>query len=308
MKLVALAGGTGAAKFLRGLSTAADPRSLTIIGNTGDDFELWGLSISPDLDTVMYTLAGLVDDAKGWGVDGDTFHCLGAMGQLGRETFFALGDKDLAVHIRRTEELRAGAPLSLVTDSLRTTLGVKSRILPMSDDRVRTRIRTPDKWLGFQEFFVGARCEPEVLDVAYEGADRSHPAPGVLEAMHEADAIIICPSNPVSSVGPILAVPGIRGALLETKAPIIAVSPMVGDAPVSGPAGKMMRALRFEVSATGVADAYQGNLDVLIVDRRDEGCTERLRTRGIRVVATDIIMGRREREVSLAQAVLGVLG
>ncbi len=304
MKIAALAGGTGAAKFLRGLSAVADPRAITIIGNTGDDFELWGLAISPDLDTVTYTLAGRVDDAKGWGVGGDTFNCLGAMGDLGRETFFALGDKDLAVHIRRTEALRAGAPLSAVTAALATTLGVTSRILPMSDDRVRTRIRTPDRWLAFQEFFVRDRCEPDVLDVAYEGADRARPAPGVLDALSEADVVIICPSNPVSSVGPILAVPGIRGALLETKAPIVAISPIVGDAAVSGPAGKMMQALRFEVSATGVADAYQGSLDVLVVDRRDADCAGRLRTRGIRVVTSDIIMSGREREASVARAVL----
>jgi LPPG:FO 2-phospho-L-lactate transferase len=304
MKVVALAGGTGAAKFLRGLAKALDPASLTIVGNTGDDLEVWGLSISPDLDTVMYTLAGLIDESKGWGLASETFHCREAMAALGRPTFFALGDKDLATHVRRTEALRAGHPLSRVTDDLRRSLGVRSRILPMSDDRVRTRVRTPDGWLDFQEFFVRDRCEPDVVDVAYEGADRARAAPGVIETLLEADLVLICPSNPVSSVGPILAVSGVRSALVETRGRVVAVSPIIGDAPVSGPAGKMMRAKGLEVSPLGVARAYEGWLDALVVDGRDASLTSALGARDVRAIVTDIVMGSADREVALARAVL----
>jgi LPPG:FO 2-phospho-L-lactate transferase len=304
MKIAALAGGTGAAKFLRGLARAIDPAALTIVGNTGDDLELWGLAISPDLDTVMYTLAGLVDDAKGWGVAGDTFACRDAMSTLGRETFFALGDKDLAVHVHRTERLRTGLSLSAVTDELRARLGVASRIVPMSDDRVRTRVRTPSGWQAFQEFFVRDRWQPEVLDIVYEGADAARAAPGVLEALREADAIVVAPSNPVSSVGPILAVPGVRTALAETRARVVAVSPIVGAAPVSGPAGKMMRAKGLDVSVAGVARAYEGLLDVLVVDRRDASSLAELRSLGSDAIATDILMTGHESELALARAVV----
>jgi len=316
MKLVALAGGTGAAKFLRGLARASDDpgaapagdsRAVTIVGNTGDDLEVWGLSISPDLDTLTYTLAGLVDDSKGWGVAGDTFDCRETMAALGQPTFFALGDKDLAIHIRRTEQLRAGVPLSQVTDSLRTRLGVASRLLPMSDDRIRTRVRTPSGWLAFQEFFVRDRCQPDVVDVIYEGAREARPAPGVIAALREADAVLICPSNPVSSIGPILAVPGIRDALLETRARVAAISPIVRDAAVTGPAGKMMRAKGLAVSALGVAHAYDGLLDMLVIDRGDAALAAPLRALGIDAVVADIVMTGRETEVELASVVLKAL-
>jgi LPPG:FO 2-phospho-L-lactate transferase len=229
------------------------------------------------------------------------------MASLGRETFFALGDRDLAVHLHRSERLRAGASLSGVTDELRVRLGVASRILPMSNDRVRTRVRTPGGWLAFQEFFVRERWAPEVLDVDYEGADRARPAPGVLEAIHEADAVVVCPSNPVSSIGPILAVPGIRGALAETRARVGAVSPIVGTGPVSGPAGKMMRAKGLEVSVLGVLDSYEGLLDVVIVDARDAHQMEAIRARGVRGIATDVMMVDAEKQASLARTTLEAL-
>jgi LPPG:FO 2-phospho-L-lactate transferase len=304
MKVAALAGGTGAAKLLRGLVRVVDPADVTIVVNTGDDLEVWGLAISPDLDTVMYTLAGLVDESKGWGVAGDTFQCRAAMAALGRETFFALGDRDLATHVRRTAELRAGQSLSRVTDELRKSLGVASRLLPMSDDRIRTRVRTPDGWLDFQEFFVRDRCTPEVVDVTYEGADGARPAPGVMDALHDADVVVVCPSNPVSSVGPILAVPGVRSALVETRARVVAVSPIVGGAPVSGPAGKMMRAKGLDVSSLGVAAAYEGWLDLLAVDHRDAPLAGSLRARGVDAFVTDIVMSARDHEIALARAVL----
>jgi LPPG:FO 2-phospho-L-lactate transferase len=303
MKVVALAGGTGAAKFLRGLARAIDPALVTVVGNTGDDLEMWDLSISPDLDTVMYTLAGVVDESKGWGVAGDTFACRTAIAALGRETYFALGDKDLATHLYRTNELRAGRSLSQVTDELRTRLGVSSRILPMSDDPVRTRVRTPEGWLDFQEFFVRDRCAPDVVDVSYEGADRARAVPAVIEALHEANLVVVCPSNPVSSVGPILAVGGVRAALVETRARVVAVTPIVGDAPVSGPAGKMMRAKGLEVSPIGVARAYEGWLDVLVVDERDAALAS-VGTRGAQLAVADVMMTSADREVALARAVL----
>jgi LPPG:FO 2-phospho-L-lactate transferase len=304
MKVVALAGGTGAAKFLRGLCRVTDPSDVTVIGNTGDDLEMWGLSVSPDLDTVMYTLAGIVDETKGWGLAGDTFACRDAMRRWGKDTFFGLGDKDLATHLVRTERLRAGTSLTEVTSGQRRALGVKSVILPMCDEPVRTRVRTPDGWLAFQEFFVRERCAPAVLDIAYDGADRARPAPGVLAAIAEAKVVIICPSNPISSVGPILSVPGVRQALADTAARVVAVSPIVGEAPVSGPAGKMMAAKRFEVSALGVLAVYEGLLDQLVIDSHDARLGPLLEAKGVRALVTGIIMSDAEKEKALARAVL----
>ncbi len=304
MKIVALAGGTGAAKFLRGLSSVARPSDLTIIGNTGDDLELWGLYISPDLDTLSYTLSGLVDEERGWGPKDDSFQCRAQMALLGEETFFALGDKDLALHLLRAEQLRKGVPLSQVTDDLRKRMRMESVLLPMSDDRVATRVQTPQGELAFQEFFVRECCAPEVIDVAYDGAARARPAPGVLESIGAADVVILCPSNPVSSIGPILAVPGVRRALVETRARVTAVSPIVGSAAVSGPAGKMMRAKGFEVSALGVADAYEDLLDQLVIDARDARWSGQLRERRIDPVVADSIMANREGEIALARATL----
>jgi LPPG:FO 2-phospho-L-lactate transferase len=307
MRVVALAGGTGAAKFLRGLCQVIDPAELTIVGNTGDDLELWGLYVSPDLDTVSYTLAGTVDESKGWGVRGDTFHTRARMAELGEPTYFALGDRDIALHLFRTDQLRRGVPLSEVTDTLRKRMGIASRIVPMSDDRVATCVKTPTGWLTFQEFFVRDRCEPEVLDLAYEGSANADPAPELLEVLRVADVIIICPSNPISSVGPILSVPGIRSAIANTTARVSAVSPIVGDAPVSGPAGKMMRAKGFEVSALGVADAYAGLLDQLVIDERDAHLAGGLSARGAHAIVTSSIMGSREREIALARRVMEAL-
>ena len=209
MRVVALAGGTGAAKLLRGLATCMPPRDLTVIGNTGDDTEVWGLHISPDLDTVTYALAGLLDVERGWGLAGETFNCLAAMAVHGADTWFNLGDRDLATHLTRTHALRDCQPLSAVTARLAARLGVAARILPMSDEPVRTMIRTPGGRLTFQEYFVREKALVEVVGVDYEGAVSARPAPGVVDAIRAADAIVVCPSNPVTSVGPILAVPGV---------------------------------------------------------------------------------------------------
>lgn len=306
--ITALAGGTGAAKLLRGLVALIAPADLTVIGNTGDDIELWGLHVSPDLDTVTYTLAGLIDEAKGWGVRDDTFHCLQGMAAFGEQTWFNLGDRDLATHLFRTESLRRGATLSAVTDAIRRSLGVRSRLLPMSDQPVRTKIRSTTGWLTFQEFFVKEKGQVEILEVAYEGADAALPAPGVLDAISHARAVLICPSNPVTSIGPILAVPGVVGALKETRAVVLALSPIVAGAAVSGPAGALMAARGLPVSPAGVARAYSEWLDVMVIDRRDQGLTPELLQFGVSPVVTDTLMTDRQREVALARAVLEALG
>jgi LPPG:FO 2-phospho-L-lactate transferase len=307
MKYTALAGGTGAAKFLRGLCRVLAPEDLTVIVNTGDDWVVWGLSISPDLDTVTYTLAGLIDETQGWGVRDDTFRCLAVMAALGRETWFNLGDKDLATHLYRTDRLREGNTLSQVTDEIRRRFGIRSRILPMSDQRVATRVLTPDGWLAFQEFFVREKGQLEVQDVAYERSESAGPAPGVVEAISQAAAVIVCPSNPISSIGPILAIRGIQDTLAATRAPIVAVSPIVGGGPVSGPAGKMMLAKGLPVSPVGVAQAYEKWLDILVLDRQDSALASEVQALGIRAVVTDTIMRDRQTEVSLARAVVRAL-
>jgi LPPG:FO 2-phospho-L-lactate transferase len=308
MRIVALAGGTGAAKLLRGLAACVEPDTLTVIGNTGDDAEIWGLHVSPDLDTVTYALAGRLDPHRGWGVAGDTFHCLEAMGALGAETWFQLGDRDLAVHLVRTRALRAGQPLSAVTRVITRALGVEASVLPMSDDAVRTRIRTPEGWLDFQEYFVRLKAQVEVLEVAYEGAARARPAPGVLEALARAELIVVCPSNPVTSIGPILAVPGVVEALSAARAPVVGVSPIIGAAPVSGPAGTLMRARGWPVSPLGVARAYAPWLGWLLIAPEDRGQEPLLRAAGVRPVVADLLMTDHRTEVALARQVLEAPG
>jgi LPPG:FO 2-phospho-L-lactate transferase len=303
-RVVALAGGTGAAKLLRGLAARVEPHHLTVIGNVGDDTDVWGLHVSPDLDTVTYALAGALDAERGWGLRDETFHCLAAMAALGAETWFQLGDRDLATHLHRTRRLADGEPLSRVTAALARSLGVGTRILPASDDPVRTRIRTPEGWLAFQEYFVRDKALPQVLEVAYAGAERARPAPGVVEAIRDADLVVVCPSNPVTSVGPILAVPGLVEALGRTRAVVAGVSPIVAGAPVSGPAGALMRARGLEVSPVGVAVAYAPWLRRLLLDPRDRDLAPRLAALGVEPVLADIVMHDRAGEVALAGRVL----
>jgi LPPG:FO 2-phospho-L-lactate transferase len=304
MKITALAGGTGAAKLLRGLAACLGPHDLTVIGNTGDDTEVWGLHVSPDLDTVTYALAGLLDVARGWGRFDETFRCLEAIAAFGAPTWFSLGDRDLATHLTRTAALRAGQPLSAVTARTAARLGVTTRILPMSDDRVRTIVRTTEATLTFQEYFVRDKALGDVVAVDYDGAPTARPAPGVLEALAEADRVVVCPSNPVTSIGPILAVPGVAAALAATRAPVIGVSPIVGGAPVSGPAGRLMRARGLDVSPLGVAAAYAPWLSTLLIDERDGEAATALARAGVRAVTTDVMMTDRAREVALARRVL----
>ena len=303
MKVTALEGGTGAAKLLRGLILVVDPADLTIVGNTGDDAEVWGLHVSPDLDTVTYALAGRLDVARGWGLAEESFHCLDAMATLGGDTWFNLGDRDLATHLWRTRALRAGQTLSAITAEVARRLGTSVRILPMSDDPVRTRIETPDGWLDFQEYFVREKAQPEVRAIAYVGAERARPAPGVLEAVRDADLVLVCPSNPVTSVGPILAVPGVVEALRASRN-VVGVSPIIGGAPVSGPAGALMRARGLEVSAAGVATAYAPWLRTLIVDARDRDAATAVSSRGVDTVVADTLMTDRATEITLARTII----
>jgi len=304
--IVVLTGGTGGAKLIEGLAAEIDLAELTIICNTGDDCVLHGLHISPDIDTTMYTLAGLIDDAKGWGIKGDTFTTLKQLGRLGADTWFKLGDKDLATHIWRTGLLSERVRLSQATDLIRRTLGIKAAILPMSDDRVETRLRAGDKELTFQEYFVKERWQPMVRKVYYAGAVKSKPAPGVLNALGSASAIIICPSNPVTSIGPILAVPGIRDALKKTNAAVVGVSPIIGAAAISGPAHKLMSASGWEASALGVARAYADILDVFVVANEDQRSKAQIAELNVKTVATNIRMDDLASKRRLALEVLAL--
>jgi LPPG:FO 2-phospho-L-lactate transferase len=309
MRITALAGGTGAAKLLRGLAACLDARDLTIVGNTGDDTEVWGLHVSPDLDTATYALAGRLDVGRGWGLADETFQCREAMGRLGEETWFNLGDRDLATHLYRTRRLREGHPLSAITGEIARRLGVAAHVLPMSDEPVRTRVRAAgadgdDAWLTFQEYFVRERAKVEVRDVVFAGAETARPAPGVLEAIRDADLVVVCPSNPVTSVGPILAVPGIARALDATVAPVVGVSPIVGAAAVSGPAGDLMRARGLAVSPVGVAHAYAPWLDALVVEPADRTFEPALRAARVTPLYASIVMTDRQSEVALATTIL----
>jgi LPPG:FO 2-phospho-L-lactate transferase len=304
MRITALAGGTGAAKLLRGLAACLGPGELTVVGNVGDDAEVWGLHVSPDLDTVTYALAGLLDTGRGWGLADESFRCLEGMAGYGAPTWFTLGDRDLATHLVRTQALRAGRPLSAVTADIAARLRVAARILPASDDPVRTTIVTPDGRLGFQEYFVRDKALAEVVAVEYGSAARARPAAGVLEAIAHADRVVVCPSNPVTSIGPIVAVPGIADALGAARARVVGVSPIVGGAAVSGPAGALMRAGGLPVSPLGVARAYAPWLGALLVDPRDAALAAALEADGVRAVVAEVVMTDRAREVALARAVL----
>lgn len=307
MKITALAGGTGAAKLLRGLARVLDARDLTVIVNTGDDAEIWGLHVSPDLDTVCYTLAGVIDERKGWGLVDETFHALDQIARFGEPVWFNLGDRDLATHLHRTRLLREGGTLTEVTRAIAQALHVTATVLPMSDQAVRTRILGPDGWLAFQEYFVREKAQVEVRAVNYAGAPSARPAPGVLDALQTADAVLVCPSNPITSIGPILAVPGVVEGLRATEAAVVAVSPIVGGDAVSGPAGRLMAGAGLPVSATGVVRAYGGWLDVLVFDERDRALAAEIQAAGAAAVSAPTMMSSREAEVTLARHVLAAI-
>jgi len=302
--ITALAGGVGAAKLLLGLTKVMSPEDLTAIVNTGDDIQLHGLYISPDLDIAAYTLAGIVDEDKGWGIRGDTFNCLEGLRRFTGSEWFNLGDYDLATHIFRTNLLRSGATLSESTVEITRLLGVRTRILPMTDDKFETRIVTKDGTMHFEEYMVKRGAKDDVLDVVLFGANKAYPAPGVIEAIENAERVVLCPSNPVVSIGTILAVKGVRGALKRTRAKKVAVSPIVAGAPVKGPADKLLRGLGCEVSAFGVAELYAGFLDTFIIDSADAHEKERIERLGVKVKITNTMMRSLEDKVKLAKVVL----
>ena len=302
--ITVLTGGTGGAKFVDGLRQVIAPEELTVIVNTGDDLLWWGLYVSPDVDSITYILAGKLSQERGWGVKGDTFYCLQAMGQLGQPIWFHAGDRDLATHILRSKLLAEGKTLTEVTAEIAARLGVRARILPMSNSRVETRIGTPIGELSFEEYFVQRWYQDPVESVRFAGASDAEPAPGVIDAIRGAAAVLLAPSNPVTSIAPILAVPGIREALRESRARITAVSPIVGGAAVSGPAGVLMASQGLKVSIAGVAEYYSDFLDLLVVDTRDEAAAGELRETGMRVHCTPSIMRTNDDKVGLAAAVL----
>jgi LPPG:FO 2-phospho-L-lactate transferase len=305
--ITVLAGGVGAAKFLQGLVEVVDPHQVIIIGNTGDDIDLHGLHISPDLDIVTYTLAGIHNADQGWGIQGDTFHTLEMLGRYGHPTWFNLGDYDLATHLHRTERLRHGWPLSAITDEIRQALGVVPRILPMTDQRSETKIVTDEGVLHFQEYLVQRRTEPTVHAVEYDGVEVARPAPGVCEAIQEADGIIIPPSNPIASIGTILAVPGMCQAMAARRGRVVAVSPIVQGATLKGPADKLMVALGYKASALGVARYYGTLLDAFILDTLDQTLQEPVRRLGLGVRVLNTIMSGPAERRALARAAVEML-
>ena len=289
-KIVALAGGVGGAKMADGLIRATGAEHVTVVVNTADDFTLYGLHISPDLDTVLYTLAGIANPATGWGIEGDTHATLGAIAAYGRDPWFQVGDRDLATHILRTESLRAGRSLTAVTAELAAALGVRSPILPMTDAPVATMIQTPDGPLEFQDYFVARRQQDEVVGVSFAGIESAIATDQVRAAISAADLIVICPSNPIVSIGPMLLVSGLRDALTAADAPIIAVSPLVGGRALKGPADRMMTTLGLESSAAGVAGLYAGLADGFVLDTEDAGLEPRIAAVGLRTLVTEAVM------------------
>jgi LPPG:FO 2-phospho-L-lactate transferase len=306
--IVALAGGVGGAKMTQGLQAALPAGDLTVIVNTADDFDLYGLRICPDLDTVMYTLAGIADPVNGWGIAGDTRHSLDAIARYGEEPWFLLGDQDIATHILRTERLRGGEPLSRVTATLAAALGIPSKIVPMTDDRVATLIDTPNGRLEFQDYFVGRRQTDDVLGVTFAGIEDAAAPPEAIAAIRDAEAIVIAPSNPIVSVGPIVQTPGIGEALAATAAPIVAVSPIVGGRAVKGPAAKMLETLGHEVSVLGVARLYGDLVDAWVIDEVDRALAPAIELLGARVLVTATVMGDLHDRRRLAREVLDYTG
>lgn len=308
LRITALAGGVGAARLLRGVARVAPPSNLTVIVNTGDDEEFFGLSVSPDLDTITYTLAGAVDDKKGWGLSNETHHCLNALGRYYADTWFGLGDADLATHLFRTQQLRRGEALSRATAEIARRWSVAARILPMSDDRIRTAVSTAAGVLSFQEYFVKRRASDRVFEVSFIGIEAARPAPGVCEAIATADLVILPPSNPIVSIGPILAVPRVRELLRTATAPVVAISPLIAGKPVKGPADRMLDGLGIEASSVGVAGLYVDFVDTFVLDQRDVdrdiSVRKRVEALGMAVIVTDTLMRDMDKSVRLARTVI----
>ena len=305
--VLALAGGVGGAKLALGLSRVLPPDDLVIVVNTGDDEEFHGLHVSPDLDTVMYTLSGLADPERGWGLSGETFRALEMLSTYGADTWFNLGDRDLGTHIRRTQLLREGMSLSEATRELCGRVGISHTVAPMSDNRIRTTIDTPEGVLAFQDYFVRLRCEPEATAVHFEGADAAAPSPAFDDALNNARAIVFCPSNPFLSIDPILAVGDVREKVRRLSGPRVVVSPIVGGAAIRGPAAKMMRELGHPVSSVGVARKYAGLCDFFVLDNADAGEARQIDALGMKASVTNTIMNTTDDKETLAQYVLRLL-
>ena len=302
--ITALAGGVGAAKFLTGLVKLVPEEELTVIVNTGDNIILHGLYISPDTDIITYTLADIVDEKKGWGIRGDTFHCLEALEKLGQQTWFRLGDKDMATHLYRTTLLRKGLTLSEVTAQIARSFGLKLAILPMTDDRFETRIKTRDGTVHFEEYLVKRKARDEVLGVSYSGLNNAEPAEGVLDSIANSELVVLCPSNPIVSIGTILAVRGVKNALRKTHARKVAISPIVAGSPIKGPADRLLKGLGCEVSAFAVAKLYSEFLDTFVIDTADCQSKTRIEELGIEVKVTNTIMLSLQDKIALAKTVL----
>ncbi|HMD31012.1 MAG TPA: 2-phospho-L-lactate transferase [Candidatus Acidoferrales bacterium] len=306
MKITALAGGVGASKLLLGLARSMDPRDLTVIVNTGDDIVLHGLYICPDLDIVTYTLAGSVNPQTGWGLAGDTFHTLKALARYSRKQWFNLGDRDLATHIHRTALLAGGKKLAEIADSIRRDWGVASTILPATEHPIPTTIVTDAGEMHFQEYLVKHRAEPPILDIRFEGIESSAPAPGVLEALRGADGILICPSNPLISIGPILAVPGVRETMWSRRERSIAVSPLVGGKSLKGPSDKMLAECLVDPTSCGVAMLYEDVASVMVLDPSDSGLCPDVVKQGVRPVLLPSVMHTEADKDRLARGVLAL--
>lgn len=309
-KYLALSGGVGGAKLAVGLVHVLGPEQLTIVANTADDFEHLGLHVSPDLDSVMYALAGLDDPERGWGIVDETWSFMGAIEKLGGPTWFNLGDKDIGTHVLRTQALRNGQSLSEITASLCRELGIKHRLLPMSNDPVRTQVETDEGVLPFQDYFVRRQCEPRVSGFRFQGIEDAEPHPEFAGLMSDQElaGIIVCPSNPYVSVDPILNLRGVRKAMMNSPAPVVAVSPIVGGNAIKGPAAKMMAELGQTVNSASVAAYYQGLLDAIVIDRLDSDHAGAIEKTGVRAVVTDTVMRSVEDKMSLARRVIDAMG
>lgn len=302
--ITVLAGGVGASRFLQGLVQVTDPADISVISNTGDDVEMFGLHVSPDVDIVIYAVAGAVNPETGWGLQGDTLNVVGALRRYGYGDWFNLGDKDLATAIHRTRLLREGVPMQEIVAEIAESWGLESRILPMSNERIETRIVGPDGPIAFQDYMVRLRTQVEVRDVEFAGAQYAKPAPGVLDAIRDSEIVVIAPSNPFVSIGPILAVPGIREELDETNALRVAISPIIAGQVVKGPAAQMLQSLGHEVSALGVARIYREYIDLMVIDEQDAGLAPAIRELGFECHVTDTMMTSDQRKAELAETVV----
>jgi LPPG:FO 2-phospho-L-lactate transferase len=299
-----LAGGVGASRFLEGLCQVVDPADVTVISNTGDDVDMFGLHVSPDTDIVLYALAGAVNPETGWGLTGDSFAVVDQLQRFGYERWFNLGDKDLAMAIHRTRLMHEGVPMHIIVDGLAKSWGLACTVIPMSNEPVRTMITGPDGELAFQEYMVRLRTDVDVRSIRFAGIEAAAPAPGVVEGLRDATIVFLAPSNPFVSIGPILGVAGVRAALEASSATRVAISPIIAGQVVKGPAAKMMTTLGYEVSALGVARIYDGLIDVFVIDEQDRGLAPAVEALGLRCFVTDTMMTSKERKAELARDIL----